>query len=152
MLMCWRTAPCSSTIRSREPGYSFQSAMSASDTSAGEPSTASRLRPPAKEARYVGMRTVIGTGYLAARARPAALRFAGFDFPTALLVTALLLPALFFTDFFFSVSLCLLGRFLPSSPTHAAFTQTTAGRPSIIAFHEFPPSFDPYTLPLLVPK
>src|SRR6185369_9552566 len=116
---------------------------SASATVAGESSIASILRPSANAARYVGIRTVIGIGYLAARARPALLRFAGLDLSAALLFTALFLPALLFATFLFSVTPRLCGEDVPSSPTHAAFTQTTAGRPSIIAFHDFPSSLDP---------
>lgn len=36
--------------------------------------------------------------------------------------------------------------------TVAAFTQTTGGRPSAISFHDEPPSAEPNSLPLRVPK
>src|SRR5215813_4278103 len=57
-LMCWRTCPCSSTMRSRNAGCIPHSDSSASATVAGLAFTVTELRSPAKGARYVGMRKV----------------------------------------------------------------------------------------------
>ncbi|MGC2744924.1 MAG: hypothetical protein WA672_17240, partial [Candidatus Angelobacter sp.] len=69
-----------------------------------------------------------GTDYLAARARLAVVRFAVLDLAAVLLFTALLFTVLLLPALFFSAPPRLCGEDVPSSPTPAAFTQTTAGR------------------------
>src|ERR1041385_4790150 len=134
MLMCWRTSPCSSTMRSRSPGWFCHSASSAALTVAGEPSTFNEFCPSAKAARYFGIRKLHGMAYLfLARARLLAVRFDD----------AVLGREPLFLALGCSVSLCLRGE-PPASPSiNAALTHTTGGKPSRIACHDLPSSFEP---------
>src|SRR6476620_2121871 len=96
------------------------------------------------------MRRVTGMIYLfAARAPRFAARFEAAVLP---LTGVERFAALLLTDFLFSAPLRLRGELAAPSPTNAALTQTTAGRPSITVCQVLPLSLEPKTLPLLVPK